>query len=90
MGFSVSILTDPTSGKLKALKDSIDSLSTAITYRTDEIEDIGVNNEYEIGNTILQEIEIMTKVITSWKWRLDSLRFGKGPTGTAPIGAFGP
>ena len=90
MSFDISILTDGTYGRIKALKDAADNLSVAIAYREDEIEDIGVNNEYELGSLLVQELENMTKVLKSWKYKLDAINFGKGPTGSSPTGPFGP
>lgn len=90
MSFDISILTDLSNGKLKALKDAADELRTAIVYREDEIEDIGVNNEYEIAYMLMSEIENMTKTLNTWKYKLQTIHYGKGPTGNNPTGTWGP
>lgn len=82
MAYDITKLTD----KLTTIKSRTDDLNTSITYRESEIEDLGINNQNELGNQIHNELDSIIKTLEVTKAKLDSITYGKGPTAYGATG----
>jgi len=68
------------------LKSRADDLSYSIIYRENELEDLGINNQWILGNEIEHDLITIVKSLEVSKAKLDSITYGKGPTGYGPTG----
>lgn len=88
--FTIDKLTDENNGLFKLIEDELDNLKIVLPYYEDVIQDVGVNNDYELGDLLLQschEIIDKIKVLTN---RLENIRYGNKPFPPCYSGETGP
>lgn len=70
MAIDISAITDNSTGLIKKNKDLLDKLVTVITNYENILEDIGVNNEYELFSEIVDELEFSKNNFENLIYRL--------------------
>jgi len=82
MGYIEDMLIGEDVGVVDRLTSAIDLLAASITEKMDLLETPGSNGDYDIANTIYNELENMINGIAILDSKLNYIWFGTSPTGS--------
>ena len=87
--FDVGILSG-TGGLFDQVKAKLDNLSLVLDYYNVVITDVGVNNQFELGELLIADTQQIMDMIDVMTKNLENTRYGTIPCPPCHTGATGP